>query len=49
MLHADVGLGEVRVNDSRGEFYFDDREFGPFHDEDPELRGDQRAACATTG
>jgi phage shock protein PspC (stress-responsive transcriptional regulator) len=49
VLRADVGLGEVRVNDSRGELYFDDREFGPFHDEDPELRGDQPAACATTG
>jgi phage shock protein PspC (stress-responsive transcriptional regulator) len=49
VLRADVGLGEVRVNDSRGELYFDDREFGPFHDEDPELRSDQPAACATTG
>jgi phage shock protein PspC (stress-responsive transcriptional regulator) len=48
VLHADVGMGEVRVHDSRGELYFDDREFGPFHDEDPEL-GDQPAACATTG
>jgi phage shock protein PspC (stress-responsive transcriptional regulator) len=48
LLHADVGMGEVRVNDSRGELYFDDREFGPFHDEDPELN-DQPAACATTG
>ena len=48
LLHADVGMGEVRVHDSRGELYFDDREFGPFHDEDPEL-GDQPAACATTG
>jgi hypothetical protein len=36
------------VNDSRGELYFDEREFGPFHDEDPEP-GDQPAACATTG
>ena len=48
VLQADVGMGEVRVNDSRGELYFDDREFGPFHDEDPEP-GDQPAACATTG
>jgi phage shock protein PspC (stress-responsive transcriptional regulator) len=48
LLHADVGMGEVRVNDSRGELYFDDREFGPFHDEDPELN-DQSSACATTG
>jgi phage shock protein PspC (stress-responsive transcriptional regulator) len=48
LLNADVGMGEVRVHDSRGELYFDDREFGPFHDEDPEL-GDQPAACATTG
>ena len=47
LLHADVGLGEVRVNDSRGELYFDDREFGPFHDEDPELSGHQPAACTT--
>jgi phage shock protein PspC (stress-responsive transcriptional regulator) len=49
LLNADVGMGEVRVNDSRGELYFDDREFGPFHDEDPEPRGDQPAACVTTG
>ena len=49
VLRADVGLGEVRVNDSRGELYFDHREFGPFHDEDPELPDDQPAACATAG
>ena len=48
LLNADVGMGEVRVHDSRGELYFDDREFGPFHDEDPELN-DQSSACATTG
>lgn len=47
LLRADVGMGEVRVHDSRGELYFDDREFGAFHD-DPEL-GDQPAACAATG
>jgi len=46
LLRADVGMGEVRVNDNRGELYFDDREFGPFHDT-PETAADQVAACAT--
>ena len=46
LLRADVGMGEVRVNDSRGELYFDDREFGPFYDT-PETAADQAAACAT--
>jgi phage shock protein PspC (stress-responsive transcriptional regulator) len=46
LLRADVGMGEVRVNDRRGELYFDDHEFGPFHDT-PETAADQAAACAT--
>jgi phage shock protein PspC (stress-responsive transcriptional regulator) len=49
LLNADVGLGEVRVNDSRGELYFDDREFGPFHDDAPQRAVAQPAACAATG
>jgi len=47
LLHADVGMGQVRVNDSRGELYFDEHEFGPFHDDDPDLTPAQPAACVT--
>ena len=45
LLHADVGMGQVRVNDSRGDVYFDEHEFGPFHDDDPDLPPATSAAC----
>jgi phage shock protein PspC (stress-responsive transcriptional regulator) len=34
LLKGDVGMGEVRVHDSRGEFFYEDEDFGPFHDDD---------------
>jgi hypothetical protein len=39
LLRADVGVGEVRVTNSLGEFYFDEHEFGPFRDNelDPDV------------
>lgn len=43
VLHADVGMGEVRVSD-RG-YDFTDDEFGPFHDED--IADVRRDACPT--
>jgi hypothetical protein len=47
LLKADVGMGEVRVHDSRGEFFYDDEDFGPFHDDDRsiDLTGAQRDEC----
>ncbi len=49
LLQADIGMGELRVHDSRGEFYFrDDHRFGRF-DDGPELDGRQPVACAATG
>jgi phage shock protein PspC (stress-responsive transcriptional regulator) len=49
LLRADVGMGEVRVHDRRGEFFYDDGDFGPPHDDDRsiELTGAQRGACTT--
>jgi phage shock protein PspC (stress-responsive transcriptional regulator) len=45
LLHADVGVGEVRVHDGRGEFDFGDHDFGAFRDDDPDLT--QSNACVT--
>jgi phage shock protein PspC (stress-responsive transcriptional regulator) len=47
LLNADVGLGQVSVSDATGEIYFDERDFGPFHDDDPDLRTPQTDACVT--
>lgn len=49
LLKADVGMGEVRVHDSRGEFFYDEGDFGPLHDDDRsiDLTGAQRDACIT--
>ena len=47
LLHADVGMGELRVQDSRGDFYFDDHRFGRFEDAPHSTR--QSEACAATG
>jgi phage shock protein PspC (stress-responsive transcriptional regulator) len=51
LLEADVGVGEVRVHDSRGELFFGDRDFGPFRngDEGFELDATQPEACADSG
>ncbi len=35
LLHADVGMGQVRVSDRRGDVYFDEHEFGRFNDDEP--------------
>jgi phage shock protein PspC (stress-responsive transcriptional regulator) len=39
LLNADVGVGELRVTNNAGEFYFDEHEFGPFRDNelDPDV------------
>jgi phage shock protein PspC (stress-responsive transcriptional regulator) len=44
LLRADVGLGEVRVHNSLGEYYFDRNEFDPFDENDPDL-GAPDSAC----
>jgi hypothetical protein len=49
LVHGDVGLGELRVHDSRGEFFFRNDDYGPFHDDDPDLSSTQPEACAPTG
>jgi phage shock protein PspC (stress-responsive transcriptional regulator) len=55
VLDAEVGLGEVRVHDERGELEFrDDRgfrdgDFGPFRDRDLDLSGGDNSACEGTG
>jgi phage shock protein PspC (stress-responsive transcriptional regulator) len=46
LLHADVGMGEVRVHDSRGELNFGDRQFGPFDHGAPDLGQVRSSACA---
>jgi phage shock protein PspC (stress-responsive transcriptional regulator) len=40
LLRADVGVGEVRVTNSLGEYFVDEHDFGPFRDDelDPDLR-----------
>jgi hypothetical protein len=43
LLHADVGMGQVRVSDRRGDVYFDEYEFGRFNDD--ELIPARSAAC----
>jgi phage shock protein PspC (stress-responsive transcriptional regulator) len=43
LLHADVGMGQVRVSDRRGDVYFDEHEFGRFNDD--ELIPARSAAC----
>jgi phage shock protein PspC (stress-responsive transcriptional regulator) len=43
LLHADVGMGQVRVSDRRGDVYFDKHEFGRFNDD--ELIPARSAAC----
>jgi phage shock protein PspC (stress-responsive transcriptional regulator) len=47
LLNADVGLGQVSVSDASGEIYFDERDFGPFPEDDPDLRTPQTDACVT--
>jgi phage shock protein PspC (stress-responsive transcriptional regulator) len=50
LLTADVGMGELRVHDSRGELFFEDRHFGPLeNDVEPEMYSGQGAGCADTG
>ena len=44
MLTADIGMGELRVSDSRGDFFFDDHRFNRFDDND--LTAAQPEACA---
>lgn len=45
LLNADVGMGEVRVHDSRGELYYrDDHDFGPFRDRESDIER-VRSAC----
>jgi phage shock protein PspC (stress-responsive transcriptional regulator) len=48
MLDAEIGIGEVRVQDPEPEFEFRDRDFGPF---DGEVGGspNDNAACQATG
>lgn len=48
LLHGDVGVGELRVHDSREELYFGDNDFGPFHENDPDLGPARSAACASS-
>jgi phage shock protein PspC (stress-responsive transcriptional regulator) len=49
LLKGDVGMGEVRVHDSRGEFFYEDEDFGPFHDDDRsiDLSAAQPDVCTT--
>ncbi|MBA3264403.1 MAG: PspC domain-containing protein [Thermoleophilaceae bacterium] len=48
LLHADVGMGELRVHGVRGELFFDSRDFRGFQDEAPDPTGAQQGACAVT-
>jgi hypothetical protein len=45
LLSADIGMGELRVSDSRGDFLFDDHHFDRF-DGDIDLTAAQPEACA---
>jgi phage shock protein PspC (stress-responsive transcriptional regulator) len=50
LVTGDVGLGELRVQNSSQARLFGDREFGPFHDDgfdEINLSAAQREACAT--
>jgi hypothetical protein len=46
LVHGDVGLGELRVQNNREELYFGDNG-GPFHDEGPDLGTARSAACVS--
>jgi phage shock protein PspC (stress-responsive transcriptional regulator) len=46
VVDAEVGLGEVRVHDERGELEFHEGDFGPFDDRDPDLAGGNDACAA---
>jgi phage shock protein PspC (stress-responsive transcriptional regulator) len=48
LVHGDVGLGELRVQNNREELYFGNNDFGPFHDNDPDLGSAQSTACASS-
>ena len=48
VLDAEVGFGEVRVQDLDGEFQYRDRDFGPFGDE-LGGSGNENAVCEGTG
>jgi phage shock protein PspC (stress-responsive transcriptional regulator) len=45
LVHGDVGLGELRVQDSREALYVGDNDFGGFHDSDPDLAPIRSAGC----
>jgi phage shock protein PspC (stress-responsive transcriptional regulator) len=49
VLDAEIGMGEVRVHDLKGEFEFRDGDFGPFHDEDLSGSRNENAVCEGTG
>jgi phage shock protein PspC (stress-responsive transcriptional regulator) len=49
VLDAEVGLGEVRVHDLRGDFELHNGQFGPFDDEDFAGSRDEHAVCEGTG
>jgi phage shock protein PspC (stress-responsive transcriptional regulator) len=48
LVHGDVGLGELRVQNNSEELYFGNNDFGPFHDNDPDLQSTQSTACASS-
>jgi hypothetical protein len=45
LLSSEIGVGELRVTDSRGDFFFHDGDFDRF-DEDADLTAAQPEACA---
>lgn len=46
LVHGDVGVGELRVQNNREELYFGDNN-GPFDDEGPDLGTTRSAACVS--
>jgi phage shock protein PspC (stress-responsive transcriptional regulator) len=46
LVHGDVGVGELRVNNNLEELYFHHNDFGPYSDSDPGRA--RSSACATT-
>jgi phage shock protein PspC (stress-responsive transcriptional regulator) len=49
VLDAEIGLGEIRVEEQPGDFDFRDGDLGRFDDEDFSESRDERAVCEGTG
>jgi hypothetical protein len=48
VLDADIGVGEVRVHDLRGDFELHNGQFGPYDDDDFSGTRDEDAVCEGT-